>query len=133
MYKRKRVSFCRLILILCRYVALTLGILSSIGVTAGAHRLWSHHSYKATWQLRLILMTFQTLSVQYSLYNWTRDHRLHHRHTDTDADPHNSNRGFFFSHIGWSLMMPHPEVEKHIKSIDMSDIEQDKIVMFQYK
>lgn len=114
-------------------LALLLGMLSSIGVTAGAHRLWSHHSYKATWQLRVILMVFQTIAVQYSLYNWARDHRLHHKYTDTDADPHNSNRGFFFSHIGWSVILPHPEVIKKLKTIDMKDIEQDKVAMFQYK
>lgn len=107
--------------------------MSSIGVTAGAHRLWSHHSFKATWQLRLILMLFQTLGVQYSVYNWARDHRLHHKHTDTDADPHNSNRGFFFSHIGWSVVLPHPDVENKIKTIDMKDMEQDQVAMFQYK
>lgn len=78
-------------------------------------------------------MLFQTLSVQYSLYNWARDHRLHHRYTDTEADPHNSNRGFFFSHIGWSVVLPHPEVEKQLKNVDMSDIQQDKVAMFQYK
>jgi len=115
------------------FAAIFLGVFSSIGVTAGAHRLWSHHSYKATWQLRTILMLFQTVGVQYSLYNWARDHRLHHRYTDTEADPHNSNRGFFFSHIGWSVILPHPEVEKQLKSVDMSDIEQDKVAMFQYK
>jgi stearoyl-CoA desaturase (delta-9 desaturase) len=25
---------------------------SSLGITAGAHRLWSHRSYKAKWPLR---------------------------------------------------------------------------------
>lgn len=29
------------------------GISSAIGVLAGAHRLWSHRSYKAKWQLRV--------------------------------------------------------------------------------
>lgn len=27
---------------------------SSLGITAGAHRLWSHRAYKARWPLRLI-------------------------------------------------------------------------------
>lgn len=107
--------------------------MSSIGVTAGAHRLWSHHSFKATWQLRVILMLFQTIAVQYSLYNWTLEHRIHHKFTDTDSDPHNSKRGFFFSHIGWSVTLPHPDMLNKIKTIDMKDIQEDKIAMFQYK
>jgi len=35
-----------------------------LGITAGAHRLWSHRAYKATWQLRLILMLLHTLAFQ---------------------------------------------------------------------
>lgn len=37
-----------------------------MGVTGGAHRLWSHRAYKATWQLRTILMLLQTLAFQVS-------------------------------------------------------------------
>lgn len=107
--------------------------MSSIGVTAGAHRLWSHHSYKAKWPLRVILALFQTVGVQYSIYNWVRDHRTHHKYTDTDADPHNSNRGFFFSHVGWAVMMPHPAYESKVSTIDMSDMEADWVVAWQYK
>lgn len=40
-------------------------------------------------------MIFQTFSFQQSIYDWARDHRVHHKFTDTDADPHNSKRGNF--------------------------------------
>lgn len=40
---------------------------SGIGVTAGAHRLWSHRSYKAKWPLRLILITLFTIAGQVRL------------------------------------------------------------------
>ncbi|KAE9528069.1 hypothetical protein AGLY_012491 [Aphis glycines] len=113
--------------------ALAVGTMSSIGVTAGSHRLWSHHAYKAKLPLRIILALFQTVGVQYSIYNWVRDHRLHHKYTDTDADPHNSNRGFFYSHVGWALMMPHPAFESKVSTVDMSDMESDWVVMWQYK
>uniref|UniRef100_A0A8D8QZ57 Acyl-CoA Delta(11) desaturase n=1 Tax=Cacopsylla melanoneura TaxID=428564 RepID=A0A8D8QZ57_9HEMI len=113
--------------------AFGLGFVSSIGVTAGAHRLWSHHSYKAKWPMRLLLAIFQTIGIQYSIWNWVRDHRLHHKYTDTDADPHNSTRGFFFSHIGWSLILPHPEVTEKVKVIDTSDVEKDWVVVWQYR
>lgn len=35
-----------------------------IGITAGAHRLWCHRGYKATWQLKLILTFFNTIAHQ---------------------------------------------------------------------
>lgn len=62
-----------------------------------------------------------------------RDHRQHHKYSDTDADPHNASRGFFFSHIGWLMMKKHPDVIKMGKDIDMSDLEANKIFMFQKK
>lgn len=37
-----------------------------LGITAGAHRLWAHKSYKAKWQLRLLLTFFNTLAFQVS-------------------------------------------------------------------
>lgn len=60
-----------------------------------------------------------------------RDHRLHHKYSDTDADPHNSNRGFFFSHMGWLMCKKHPLVIEKGKTIDMTDLEADSLVMFQ--
>lgn len=113
--------------------ALALGMFGAFGITAGAHRLWSHRSYKAKWPLRLILMLSQTLAFQNSIYEWVRDHRVHHKFTDTDADPHNARRGFFFSHIGWLMVKKHPDVKARGKAVDMSDLETDGIVMFQKK
>uniref|UniRef100_A0A6P7GWC5 Acyl-CoA desaturase 1-like isoform X2 n=1 Tax=Diabrotica virgifera virgifera TaxID=50390 RepID=A0A6P7GWC5_DIAVI len=107
--------------------------LSVIGITCGVHRLWSHKAYKAKLPLRIILMLMQTATLQNNIYIWTRDHRLHHKYTDTDADPHNSNRGFFFSHVGWLLMKKHPEVKSKGKTIDMSDVAADPVVQFQKK
>ena len=65
---------------------------SSIGVLTGAHRLWAHRGYKAKWPLRVILMILETMALQNDIYEWCRDHRVHHKYSDTDADPHNSNR-----------------------------------------
>ncbi|XP_071056017.1 stearoyl-CoA desaturase-like [Onthophagus taurus] len=39
----------------------------------------------------------------YNLFEWVRDHRVHHKYSESDADPHISNRGFFFSHMGWLM------------------------------
>ncbi|XP_076284664.1 acyl-CoA Delta-9 desaturase-like [Lasioglossum baleicum] len=104
---------------------------ATLGVTAGAHRLWSHRAYKAKWPMRFILMIFQTIAFQHSIYDWVRDHRVHHKFTDTDADPHNAKRGFFFSHMGWLLVRKHPEVLKKGATIDMSDLKNDPIVVWQ--
>lgn len=59
--------------------------------------------------------------------------RVHHKFTDTDADPHNARRGLFFSHMGWLLCKKHADVKRKGATIDMSDLERDPIVMFQKK
>lgn len=60
-----------------------------------------------------------------------RDHRVHHKFTDTDADPHNAQRGFFFSHMGWLMVRKHPDVISKGATIDMSDLEKDPVVIWQ--
>lgn len=109
------------------------GTFGGFGITAGAHRLWSHRAYKAKWPMRVFLMICQSIAFQNSIYEWVRDHRVHHKFTDTNADPHNSKRGFFFSHMGWLMCKKHPDVREKGKQIDMSDLEADPIVMFQKK
>lgn len=106
---------------------------SGLGITAGAHRLWSHKSYKAKWPMRLILMIFDCLAFQNDVIEWSRDHRCHHKWTDTHADPHNVNRGFFFSHMGWLLMKKHPKIKEFGAKLDMSDLLSDPILAFQRK
>lgn len=39
-----------------------------------------------------MLMIFQTMAFQDSAYHWARDHRVHHKFSETDADPHNATR-----------------------------------------
>lgn len=72
--------------------AYALYITSGFGITAGCHRLWAHRSYKARFPLRVMLMIFQTMAFQDSAYHWARDHRVHHKFSETDADPHNATR-----------------------------------------
>ena len=45
---------------------------SGLSVTAGAHRLWCHRSYKARWPLRLFLMLANCCVAQNDLYDWVR-------------------------------------------------------------
>jgi stearoyl-CoA desaturase (delta-9 desaturase) len=61
---------------------------------------------------------------------WIRNHRTHHRYTDTNADPHNAKRGFFFSHIGWVMMKHHPAVKEYGKYVDVSDLAKDPVIRF---
>nr|XP_039265258.1 stearoyl-CoA desaturase 5-like isoform X2 [Styela clava] len=72
------------------FLASVMYILSGLGVTAGAHRLWSHRSYKAKLPLRIFLAIVNCMAWQVPIYDWCRDHRTHHKCSETDGDPHNA-------------------------------------------
>lgn len=42
---------------------------SGLGVTMGAHRLWSHRSFKAKTPLKIFLLWLHTLAGQVRLFN----------------------------------------------------------------
>lgn len=65
------------------------------------------------------------------MYAWALDHRVHHKFSETDADPHDARRGFLFSHVGWLVLTPHPAVEASRAAVDMSDLINDPVVMWQ--
>ena len=76
----------------------------ALGISAGAHRLWSHNSFKCRVPAEILMMLANSICNQGTIIDWCRLHRAHHKYSDTDKDPHNINRGFFYSHIGWLLI-----------------------------
>jgi len=84
-------------------------IISNLGVSAGAHRLWSHKCYKAKVPLRILLLICFSACAQNTICKWVKNHRMHHKYCDTSADPHNTQRGFFYTHIGWVMMKEDPK------------------------
>jgi stearoyl-CoA desaturase (delta-9 desaturase) len=76
---------------------------------------------------------FLLKSGQNDIYEWCRDHRVHHRWSETDADPHNSNRGFFFAHMGWLCCKKHPQVRDKGAEIGLDDLLKDPIVRYNKK
>lgn len=74
------------------FAALVLYLASGLGITGGAHRLWAHRSYKAKLPLKILLTVFNTMAFQDCAIHWARDHRVHHKYSETDADPHNATR-----------------------------------------
>ena len=78
-------------------------ITACLGVTIGYHRLLSHRSFRVPHWLERFFATCGALSCQHGPIDWVGLHRHHHRFSDTDADHHNSHRGFWWSHMGWML------------------------------
>ncbi|KAJ1919811.1 stearoyl-CoA 9-desaturase [Mycoemilia scoparia] len=105
-------------------------VFGGLGITAGYHRLWAHCGYSARYPLQVFLALAGSASVQGSIFWWCRDHRVHHRYTDTNKDPYNATRGLLHCHIGWML------VKKDRRSLgyaDTSDLKSDPLVRWQHK
>ncbi|XP_063827017.1 acyl-CoA Delta-9 desaturase-like [Ostrinia nubilalis] len=113
------------------YWIFSIAHLSYIGSSIGVHRYYSHRSFKATPLLEIILIVFQTITGQDTVFRWATDHRLHHRYADTDADPHNVKRGFFFCYFGWLCVKRNKYVMELGRKVNTSDLMANKFVMFQ--
>ena len=107
--------------------------LGLLGTTASAQRYWCHKSYKANTPLRLLLAILQTLTLHMPIYDWVAIHRVHHKFTDTEKDPHNAKNGFWFPQVLWLLYVDIKQVRENAHKIGMADMENDKIVQFQRK
>lgn len=81
----------------------------------------------------LSLHSGSAFPLQNDIFEWARDHRVHHKYSETDADPHNARRGFFFSHIGWLFVRKHQDVIEKGRKLDFTDLLDDPVVRFQRK
>ncbi len=64
-----------------------------LGGTIGLHRLFSHNSFVAPIWFKTVCGVFATLIGSGSILQWVATHRQHHKHSDTDLDPHNAANG----------------------------------------
>jgi stearoyl-CoA desaturase (delta-9 desaturase) len=103
---------------------------TQMSITAGYHRLFSHRAYQASSWLKWLYALFGAAALQNSILIWCRDHRVHHRFVDTDLDPYNINRGFWYAHLGWMMLTEEKQVDVNAYG---RDLENDPIVMFQDK
>ncbi|RSM40571.1 acyl-CoA desaturase [Amycolatopsis balhimycina DSM 5908] len=97
------------------WLDLTIGgaffVVSTLGVTVGYHRYFTHGSFRAKRALRIALAVAGGLAAQGPVIGWVADHRRHHAFSDRDGDPHSPwlfgtspvalARGFWHSHMGW--------------------------------
>jgi stearoyl-CoA desaturase (delta-9 desaturase) len=93
-----------------------------LGTTAIYHRLLTHKAYSAPDWFKW-LGSIVTASCGQMGPSWWKAHHLeHHQSTDQDNDPHNSTKGFWWSHYRW-LLSP-----SFIPSRLPADIEQDPVM-----
>jgi len=114
-------------------LAVLLYFLTGISITGGLHRFWSHRSYDAARPLQIFYLFFSTMALVGSVIWWCRDHRIHHKYSDTDLDPHDANKGLWWSHIGWLFFNKPRSIIEAGKKIPMDDLLSDPMLRFQHK
>jgi stearoyl-CoA desaturase (delta-9 desaturase) len=85
--------------------------LTSLGVTIGFHRYFTHGAFTANRGLRITLAVIGSMAMQGPINSWVADHRRHHAYADREGDPHSPwlfgtsavalARGFWHAHMGW--------------------------------
>ena len=103
-------------------------IATSMAITVGYHRLFAHATYKTNNVIRFLLLFFGAATYEESALKWASQHRQHHQFTDTDLDPHNVKRGFWYCHVGWIIFYKH-----HVNYDNVKDLTQNKLVMNQHR
>ncbi|NJK36814.1 MAG: acyl-CoA desaturase [Oscillatoriales cyanobacterium RM2_1_1] len=94
-------------------------VTGGLGITLGLHRLVTHRSFETPKWLEYFLIFCGSLACQGGPIEWVGMHRLHHLHSDTESDPHDSNQGFWWSHMGWMLYQQpiKAEIPRYTKDI----------------
>ncbi|MBI2046490.1 MAG: fatty acid desaturase [Parcubacteria group bacterium] len=87
---------------------------ASVGVCFGFHRLLSHRAFKIPLALELFVVCCGALACEGTPRKWIAHHRLHHRFSDTQKDPHNASQGFWWAHIGW-MCFNHKDADNPVK------------------
>ncbi len=103
-------------------------VATGMAITAGYHRLFSHATYKAHPVVRFILVFFGSAAFEQSAIEWSSQHRDHHRYTDTDRDPYDIKKGFFYAHMGWLMFWEH-----NVDFSNVHDLDKDPVLRHQNK
>ena len=77
---------------------------TSLGIGVGYHRLLTHRGYRTPKWVEYLLTIFATLALEGGPIFWVATHRIHHRFSDHEGDPHSPIDGKWWSHMGWILV-----------------------------
>ena len=84
-------------------IAAVLGhfVFGMLGITVGYHRLLTHRGFSCPLWLEHLLAILGICTLQDSPARWVAIHRIHHKESDHEPDPHSPLAGFFWGHMGW--------------------------------
>ena len=75
----------------------------SLGIGMCYHRLLTHRGYKTPKWVEYFMTVCATLTLEGGPIFWVATHRIHHKFSDHDGDPHSPVDGKWWAHMGWIL------------------------------
>jgi stearoyl-CoA desaturase (delta-9 desaturase) len=73
------------------------------GIGLGYHRLHTHRSYSAPRWFEYFLAVCGTLALEGGPMFWVAAHRIHHKYSDQEGDPHTPRDGKWWAHMLWTI------------------------------
>lgn len=102
-------------------------MMNPLGIAISYHRFWSHGSFKWRNNLLMLICTIPPMiSCVGSILGWVGIHRQHHRHSDTELDPHRASKGLFNM-----LFMSSYDYKPNPR--DVIDLMRNKFVVYTHK
>lgn len=110
-------------------IVLLLGFftLTSLGITVGFHRYFTHGAFKAVRGLRVALGIIGSLAIEGPVSRWVADHRRHHAFSDKQGDPHSPwrygpgiwslSKGLFYAHMGWLFDVEQTPLARYVPDL----------------
>lgn len=101
---------------------------TGMSITVGYHRLFAHRAFQAHPVIKWLALWFGAAALEQSALLWASQHRDHHRYVDTDLDPYNIKKGFWYAHIGWMLFWQHKTNCSNVR-----DLSADPVIRHQHR
>jgi stearoyl-CoA desaturase (delta-9 desaturase) len=75
----------------------------SFGIGMCYHRLLTHRSYQTSKFIEYTTAIIATLALEGGPISWVAVHRIHHKFSDKEGDPHTPRDGFGWAHLWWMM------------------------------
>src|SRR6186713_702191 len=82
---------------------LGLYVFGTLGINLCYHRLLTHQGFVAPKWLEHSLAVLGVCTLQDTPACWVAMHRIHHKHSDEQPDPHSPLVAFLWGHCGWLM------------------------------
>ena len=102
-------------------------LIAIFGLSIGLHRRFAHNQFQTSKTFEVISLFLSMLAFSRSPVGWIGAHRIHHRFSDTEKDPHSpTHKGF------WNVLLNNWKVEKIDRGF-VKDLYRNPRIMFFHK